>query len=214
MNQSKILLALPNKGRLQKPTLKLLEEADINVTTTDREYLAETSEPHLQIIFARASDIPVYVHFGTTDLGITGYDLILERSSDVYEVMNLEFGACELVLAVPNNSDIFSLDDLPNGVKVATEFPNITDSYFGEKGKKAEIITVHGATEITPTLGLADAIVDLVSTGNTLKSNNLRPIETILTSTARLVCNKISLRTKEKTINSLVKRLKTMSRAG
>jgi len=209
MNTINILLALPNKGRLQKPALKLLEKADIKVNTTDREYLADTSEPQLQIIFARASDIPVYVHFGATDLGITGHDLILERSSDVYELMNLAFGKCKLVLAVPNNSEILSLEDLPNGVKIATEFPNITDSYFGEKGKKVELITVHGATEITPILGLADAIVDLVSTGSTLKSNNLRPIETILTSTARLVCNKISLRTKEKTINSIVKKLKT-----
>jgi ATP phosphoribosyltransferase len=213
MNTSKIILALPNKGRLQKPALKLLEQADIEVTTTDREYLAETSEPQLQLIFARASDIPVYVHFGATDLGITGHDLILERSSDVYELMNLAFGECKLVLAVPNNSEILSLEDLPNGAKVATEFPNITDMYFEKKGKKVEIITVHGVTEITPTIGLADAIVDLVSTGITLKSNNLKPIETILTSTARLVCNKISLRTKGKIINSIVKRLKTKSRA-
>lgn len=214
MTQSKISLALPNKGRLKQPALDMLNKAGVQVLEMEREYLVDTSDPDLQIIFARASDIPVYVHFGTVDLGITGHDLVAERSADVYEILDLKFGDCKLVVAVPDQSEIFKLEDLPNDIRVATEFPNITNAYFEEKGKKAEVITVHGATEITPTLGLADAVVDLMSTGNTLKVNNLRPIETVMTSTARLICNKISHKTKEKPITSLVEKMKNVVGGG
>jgi len=210
MSQDKLSMALPNKGRLQEPAIGLLKKAGIQIVRTERQYLAETSEPNLEIIFVRASDIPAYVHFGAADLGITGYDLVAERMVEVYELLDLKFGRCELTMAVPNRSKICSVQDLPNDFRIATEFPNLTSAYFEKLGKKVEVIAVRGSTEITPTVGLADAIVDLTSTGKTLEANDLRAIGTLLVSSARLICNKIALRTKEKSISSLVSRIRSI----
>jgi len=210
MIHDKLSMALPNKGRLQEPAIDLLKKAGIQIVRTERQYLAETSEPNLEIIFVRASDIPAYVHFGASDLGITGYDLVAERMVEVYDLLDLGFGRCELTMAVPKRSKIYSVQDLPNDFRIATEFPNLTSAYFEKLGKKVEIIAVRGSTEITPSVGLADAIVDLTSTGKTLKANDLRPIGTLLVSSARLVCNKISLRTKEKSISALVSRIRSI----
>jgi ATP phosphoribosyltransferase len=203
-------MALPNKGRLQEPAIGLLKKVGIRIVRTERQYLAETSESNLKIIFVRASDIPAYVYFGAADLGITGHDLVAERMVEVYELLDLKFGRCELTMAVPTGSRIYRVQDLPNDFRIATEFPNLTSAYFEKLGKKIEIIAVRGSTEITPSVGLADAIVDLTSTGKTLEANDLRPIGTLLVSSARLICNKIALRTKEKSISPLVSRIRSI----
>jgi ATP phosphoribosyltransferase len=200
----KIRIAIPNKGRLKKPAIEALGRAGIEVLEEDRAYVSKTSDPRFEAIFARANDIPVYVQYGAVDLGVTGHDLILERDANVLELLDLEFGKCTLVVAVPEDSTIKSVVEVPALARVATGFPNITRKFFEKLGKQVEVLEVSGTAELAPKLGLAQIIVDLTSTGETLKKNKLRVIGTILESTTRLACNKIAYRTFEKQINELL----------
>jgi ATP phosphoribosyltransferase len=177
------------------------------VIEEERTYISQTSNPKYQAIFARANDIPVYVHYGAVDLGITGHDLILEREADVLELLDLEFGKATLVLAVPEDSSIKSVNDIPALTRIATEFPNVTRKYFEKIGKQVEILEVNGTAELAPKLDLAQMIVDITSTGETLRKNKLRIIGEILNSTCRLACNKIAYRTFEKEICELQSKL-------
>ena len=138
----------------------------------------------------RAQDIPEYVQDGAAELGITGRDVVMESGARVNTLMNLGFGKAKLVVAVPKNSKIKSLRDIKSGLRVATEFPNITKKFFKNINKKMEVVTVSGATEITPYLGISDIIVDLTSTGSTLEMNNLRIISEIIDTEAVLIGNK------------------------
>jgi ATP phosphoribosyltransferase len=208
MNSKKIRIAIPNKGRLKEPSLEALARAGIEVLEEDRAYVSRTSDPRFEAIFARANDIPVYVHYGAVDLGITGHDLILERGADVLELLDLEFGNCTLVVAVPEDSQIESVSDVPALARVATGFPNITRSFFENCGKQVEVLEVSGTAELAPKLGLAQIIVDITSTGETLKQNKLKIIGTILESTSRLACNKIAYRTFETQITELLARMR------
>jgi ATP phosphoribosyltransferase len=160
------------------------------------------------VVFARAFDVPVYVQYGAVDLGITGHDLILEREADVYELLDLGFGKCQLVVAVTENSGINSIDDTPAVARVATEYPVLSRKYFETLGKQVEILGVRGTSELAPALGLAQIIVDLSSSGETLRKNKLKVIATILDSTCRLACNKIAYRTFESEINEFLEKLK------
>ncbi|MHC1628409.1 MAG: ATP phosphoribosyltransferase [Candidatus Nezhaarchaeales archaeon] len=201
-----IRIAIPSKGRLHKPSLDLLAKAGFKIGTASRTYATKVND--LEVIFARAADIPVYVHFGAVDMGITGHDLVLEKSVDVYELLDLGFGWCKMVVAVPENSNINSVYELPQGSRIATSFPRITSSYFNSLGLKIEVVEVEGAVEIAPRLGLADAIVDLSTTGRTLRENGLKEIAVILEATARLICNKVSFRVREDEIAKIVEALK------
>ncbi|MDH5816472.1 MAG: ATP phosphoribosyltransferase [Candidatus Nezhaarchaeota archaeon] len=203
----KLRIAIPNKGRLHKPSLDLLIRANFNVEAVSRSYALTAGE--LEVVFARASDIPIYVHFGAVDLGVTGHDLVLEKGVDVYELLDLGFGWCRMVVAVPEEKPISSVYEMPQGSRIATSFPRITSHYFESLGLSVEVIEVEGAVEIAPKLGLADAVVDLTTTGTTLRENNLKEIAVILESTARLICNKVSFRTREKEIIELVNRLRS-----
>lgn len=198
-------IAIPNKGRLHKPSIELLGRIGFKVEEGSRSYSVRVDD--LQVVFARAADIPVYVHFGAVDLGITGHDLVLEKEVDVYELLDLGFGWCKMVVAVPEESNINNVYEVPQGSRVATSFPRITNRYFEGLGLSVEVVEVEGAVEIAPKLGLADAIVDLATTGTTLKENGLKEIATILESTARLICNKVSFRTRE---NEIVRLLEVM----
>ncbi|MCZ2809262.1 MAG: ATP phosphoribosyltransferase [Candidatus Bathyarchaeota archaeon] len=204
----KIRIAIPNKGRLKKPAIEALGRAGIEILGEERTYVSKTSDPRFEAIFARANDIPVYVHYGAVDLGITGHDLILERGADVLELLDLEFGKCNLVVAVPEDSTIKSVGEVPALARVATGFPNITRNFFEKLGKQVEVLEVSGTAELAPKLGLAQIIVDITSTGETLRKNNLRVIGNILESTSRLACNKIAYRTFEKQINELLARMR------
>ncbi|MEM4576105.1 MAG: ATP phosphoribosyltransferase [Candidatus Nezhaarchaeales archaeon] len=195
-------IAIPNKGRLHKPSLELLRRIGFKVEEGSRSYSVRVND--LQVIFARAADIPVYVHFGAVDLGITGHDLVLEKEVDVYELMDLGFGWCKMVVAVPEDSNINNVYEVPQGSRIATSFPRITNRYFEGLGLSVKVVEVEGAVEIAPKLGLADAIVDLSTTGTTLKENGLKEIATILESTARLICNKVSFRARENEITRLL----------
>ena len=181
-------IAVPNKGRLHDPTLALLERAGIHVINgADRKLYAETVDPELSILFARAADIPEYVADGAADLGVTGLDQLREAGHPtVEELLDLEFGHCRIVVAAPELDGIESLDEL-EGKKVATEFPNVAYEFFADRGIEVEIVEVTGATELTPHVEMADAIVDITSTGTTLQVNRLEILAEVLSSSVHLI---------------------------
>ncbi len=180
-------IAVPNKGRLHEPTIDLLERAGLHLENgADRKLYADTVDPDVSVLFARAADIPEYVADGAADLGITGYDQVREAGVDaVTELLDLEFGRCRLVLAAPEDGDITTVSDLA-GKTVATEFPTITRDFFDDHGVEPSVVEVSGATELTPHVEMADAIVDITSTGTTLKMNRLAVVEEVLASSVRL----------------------------
>ncbi|WP_458208446.1 ATP phosphoribosyltransferase [Haladaptatus sp. NG-SE-30] len=180
-------IAVPNKGRLHDPSMELLEHAGLHtVDGADRKLYANTVDPDVTLLFARAADIPEYVSDGAADVGITGLDQVREADTgNVEDLLDLEFGQCRLVLAAPEDGDIDSIADLA-GKTVATEFPNIAAQYFAETDVSPEIVEVSGATELTPHVDMADAIIDITSTGTTLKVNRLAIIDEVLSSSVRL----------------------------
>jgi ATP phosphoribosyltransferase len=189
----RIRIALPNKGRLSEKALQLFEQAGLRAALrTDRALMAALGSD-FQAIFVRSADIPEYVADGAAEVGVTGADLVAERGREVEEVLDLGFGACRLVVAARDESSVRSPADLPAGTRVATSFPRITSRYFAELGVPIGIAPVSGATEIAPHLGIADVIVDLTSTGSTLRVHGLREIGTVMSSSARLVASPAAL---------------------
>jgi ATP phosphoribosyltransferase len=187
-----IRLAIPNKGRIAQPIRDLIERSGLGIIENgDRSLIARTRDPHVQILFARPIDIPEYVATGVADLGITGHDMVVERSSDVKELLNLGFGNATVVLAVPEDSPYQSAKDL-EGKRVSTEFPAITRKFFKKIGVKPILVPVGGACEVTPHLGISDAIVDLSSSGTTLRQNRLVVIENVLETSTFLIANTLS----------------------
>jgi ATP phosphoribosyltransferase len=180
-------IAVPNKGRLHDPSMELLEHAGLHtVDGADRKLYANTVDPDVTLLFARAADIPEYVSDGAADAGITGLDQMREADpGNVEDLLDLDFGQCRLVLAAPEDGDIDSVSDLA-GRTVATEFPHIAETYFAETDVAPDIVEVSGATELTPHVDMADAIIDITSTGTTLKVNRLAVIDEVLSSSVRL----------------------------
>jgi len=188
-----IRIALPSKGRISEPAVKLLGKAGIGVKdTTNRRLFSETDDENISVMFTRAADIPEFVADGAADLGMTGLDLIEENGASVKILEDLNFGSAKLVLAVPEDSSIDTISDIKNGAVVATEFPNLTKRYFKNKNIEAKIVELSGSTEIAPFIGVADIITDLTSTGTTLKMNHLKIIDIILESSIKLIANKKS----------------------
>jgi len=187
-------IAIPNKGRLSEEALDLFEKAGLKAQfRADRALVASLGDD-FQAIFVRAADIPEFVADGAADLGVTGADLLEEaQREEVEELLDLGFGSCRLVVAVRDESPVSTPGDLPEGTRVATSFPGLTRRYFESLGTSIQVVPVSGAAEIAPHLGVADVIVDLTSTGSTLRVNGLKEIGTILTSTARLVANRDAL---------------------
>ena len=183
-------LAVPNKGRLHEPTLSLLDQAGLHVVDgADRKLFADTVDPDVTVLYARAADIPEYVADGAADIGITGLDQVREAGADsIRELLDLGYGRCRIVLAAPESREITAVSDLAGGT-IATEFPTITRRYFDELGYSPSILTVSGATELTPHVDMADAIVDITSTGRTLKMNQLVEVEEILRSSVYLIAH-------------------------
>jgi ATP phosphoribosyltransferase len=179
-------VAVPNKGRLHEPSVDLLERAGLPIeSTAERKLYADTVDPDVTVLFARAADIPEYVADGAAAVGITGRDQVVESGTDLVELVDLEFGRCRLVLAAPEGGDIAAPADLTGGT-VATEFPKITREYLDREGIDADVVEVTGATELTPHVEMADAIVDITSTGTTLRMNRLGVIDEVLESSVRL----------------------------
>jgi ATP phosphoribosyltransferase len=180
-------IAVPNKGRLHDPTMDLLERAGLQVVDgTDRKLYADTVDPEVTVLYARAADIPEYVADSAADIGITGLDQARETDrSNLVDLLDLEFGACRLVLAAPEDGAVDAVSGLAGGT-VATEFPNVTREFFDEHGVDVEVVEVSGATELTPHVDIADAIVDITSTGTTLRMNRLVEVADVLESSVRL----------------------------
>jgi ATP phosphoribosyltransferase len=182
-------IAVPNKGRLHDPAVDLLERAGLHIRDgADRKLYADTVDPDVSVLFARASDIPEYVADGAAAVGITGLDQVRESEVDLVDLLDLEFGRCRLVLAAPEDGPIESVDALANAT-VATEFPNITRQYFADQSVSPDVVEVSGATELTPHVEIADAIVDITSTGTTLRMNRLAVVDEVLQSSVHLFAN-------------------------
>ena len=189
MRDRRIRIAIPNKGRLSEQTLELFEQAGLKAAfRADRALVASLGQD-FQAIFVRAQDIPEYVADGAAELGVTGSDLVVESGRDVEEILHLGFGKCRLIVAVKDESPVKSAKDLPPGTRVATSFPRSAKQYFESLGIPIQIAQVSGAAEIAPHLGVADVIVDLTSTGSTLRVNGLREVDTILHSSAALIAS-------------------------
>jgi ATP phosphoribosyltransferase len=185
-----VRIALPNKGRLNQSAIRLMNKIGFPVPdSSNRTLLAEFGKGRYQVLLARARDIPEFVEMGAADMGITGLDLLMETRRDVDKVMDLDFGKCRLIVAVPDDSSVQSVEEIKDGCTVATCYPILTEEYFSKAGKKVRIAEVSGATEVAPQVGLADIITDLTETGSTLKLNHLREIGTILESKAVLIVN-------------------------
>jgi ATP phosphoribosyltransferase len=187
-------IAIPNKGRLSEQALELLETAGLKPEfRADRALVARLGDS-FQAIFVRAQDIPEFVADGAAEFGITGSDLVEEAHRDeITELLDLGFGKCRLVVAARDESPLKVPGDLAPGTRVATSFPGIARRYFQELGVEIQVVPVSGAAEIAPHLGVADIIVDLTSTGSTLRVNGLREIGTILHSSARIIANEGAL---------------------
>ena len=200
----KIKIAIPSKGRISEPSINILEKAGLGlIDKNNRKLISKTFNDDIEVMFARASDIPEFVNDGVADMGITGVDLIQENKAEVSELLDLRFGQTKLVIAAPEESNINSVDDITNDMKVATEFPVLTEKYLNEKGLDLKIVKLSGSTEAAPFIGIADMITDLTSTGTTLKMNHLEIIDTILDSTIKLIANPNSLNEKRELIEAV-----------
>jgi ATP phosphoribosyltransferase len=179
-------IALPNKGRLAEDTRELFEDAGLPIRARGDRALTASLGGEFEAIFVRAQDIPEFVADGAADAGITGWDLVCESERELDVRLDLEFGRCRLVVAAREESGIERIDEI-DAERVATAFPRVARRFFERLGRRVEIVPVSGAAEIAPHLGIADIVVDLTSTGSTLKVNGLREVATVLESTARLV---------------------------
>ena len=198
------------KGKLIEPTLELFGRAGYGaarLATESRRLVFVCPDIDMTFLIVRPTDVPTYVEYGAADVGIVGKDVLLEQDSDVYEPLDLGFGACRIAVAALRGQE--SRDRLSSKIRVATKYPKITERYFNQRGVPVEIIKLYGSIELAPIVGLADRIVDLVETGNTLKAHDLVEVECIAQSTARLIVNRASLKLKHQAVAELVKKLRT-----
>jgi ATP phosphoribosyltransferase len=203
-------IAVPNKGRLQEDALGILRKIGLRARPGQNALLQNLHGGEYQLLFVRSEDIPEYVELGAADLGITGLDLVNETNRDVDVLMDLEFGKCRLVAAVPEGSNISNVDEIPDGATVATSFPLLTETFFKAKNKDVKVVTVSGATELTPAVGLADLITDLVQSGGTLKRNHLVELDTILESSCVVLGNRNRLQNDRDAIDVLLGALESV----
>ncbi len=205
----KLKIAVPSKGRISNPSIDILEKAGLGLKdNNNRQLISKTHNKNIDIMFARASDIPEFVSDGIVDMGISGVDLIKESESDVVELLDLNFGQTKLVLASPEESEINSVEDLTSDMTIATEFPTLTKKYLKSHGLNSKIVKLSGSTEIAPFIGVADLITDLTSTGTTLKMNHLKIIDTILESTIVLITNDEALENKKEMVEAVKRSIK------
>jgi ATP phosphoribosyltransferase len=201
-------LALPNKGRLAEPSVDLLRAAGLDFELSERRLSASVANADLELLFVRTEDVAEYVADGLVELGLSGADLIAEHGGELRTILPLGFGACSLVLAVPRESDATDTAGVA-GARIATSFPRVTTAYLERCGVEAQVVEVRGAVEVTPQLGVADAVVDLVASGSTLRMNGLRPIATLLASEAVLVARDGAVDTDER-VGALVDMLRSV----
>lgn len=205
-------IAVQSKGRLYDETMELLSEAGINLTAAKRSLLVPSKNFPIEVLFLRDDDIPDSVSTGTADIGIVGLNEVLEKAKKVNVVRKLGFSKCRLSLAIPNGSGYTGLKWF-EGKKIATSYPNILRSFFLEKGINADLHEISGSVEIAPSIGLADAIFDIVSSGSTLISNNLSEVVTVLDSEAVLIEGKPLTEIKKEILEELLFRIEAVKAA-
>ena len=203
-----LTLALP-KGRLLRPALDLLRRAGVDGIPEDsRRLLLTDATARLRLLVLKPADVPTYVEYGAADLGIVGKDVLAEQEPEVYEPLDLGFGHCRLVVAEPK--ELWERDDPAkwSWVRVATKYPNLTRRYFAERGIQVEVVRLDGSIELAPLVGLAERIVDLVQSGETLRANGLVEVAEIMPSTARLIVNRAAQKTAYQAVSRLLEELR------
>ena len=207
-----------SKGRILKDTLPLLASAGIELLEdpdVSRKLILDTTQDNVKIVAIRAADVPTYVEFGAADLGVAGKDVLMENNgSELYELLDLGIARCRLAVAEPAGLAKVDNPDNWRRLRIATKYVNITRRHFAAKGIQTDIIKLYGSMELAPLAGLSDRIVDLVSTGNTLKANGLVEVEHIADISTRLVANKASMKMKQADIKRLVDQLASAVAAG
>ena len=195
-----------SKGRILDQTLPLLERAGISIAKSElesRKLILDTNHSDVKVIVIRASDVPVFVQHGAADFGIAGKDVLLEHGANgIFELLDLGISKCKLMFASKKGQDLNK-----STLKVATKYVKSAKEYFYRQGKQVEVIKLYGAMELAPIVGLSDCIVDLVDTGNTLKANNLVPLELIQEISSRLIVNSAAFNTKHKDINQWIQKI-------
>ena len=195
-----------SKGRILDQTLPLLEKAGISIAKSElesRKLILDTNLSDVKVIVIRASDVPVFVQHGAADIGIAGKDVLLEHGANgIFELLDLGISRCRLMVASKKDQDLNK-----STLKVATKYVKSAKDYFYRQGKQVEVIKLYGAMELAPIVGLSDCIVDLVDTGNTLKANNLVPLELIQEISSRLIVNSAAFNTKHKEINQWIQKI-------
>ena len=209
MTSRPLTLALP-KGRLFRPALELLRRTGVTgIPADDSRRLIFTDQARgLRVLALKPADVPTYVEYGAADLGIVGKDILSEQEPDVYEPLDLGFGFCQLVVAEPKA--LWERDDPAkwSWVRVATKYPNLTRRYFAERGIQVEVVRLDGSIELAPAVGLAERIVDLVQSGETLRANGLVEVAEILVSTARLIVNRAAQKTAYQAVSRFLDELR------
>lgn len=203
-----ITIAL-SKGRIFKETMPLLAHADIypkDDPESSRKLILDTNHEHIKFVIIRATDVPTYVQYGAADLGVAGKDVLLEHGgAGLYEPLDLNIAKCRLMTAGPVE-EAENKTTSPR-LRVATKFVNVAKRFYAEQGQQVEVIKLYGSMELAPLVNLADRIVDVVDTGNTLKANGLKPLEHIAHISSRLIVNKASLKMKHQQVNSLIDKI-------
>lgn len=215
MARDRLSIALP-KGKLYQPSVNLLREAGLpweELMVESRQLVFEYEpengcELGVKYILCRPTDIPTFVEYGAADLGIVGKDTIAEENKYVFELLDLKYGYCRMVAAAP--ASLAKRGDLNSfsHTRVASKFPRVAENYFNDKGIQVEVIKLHGNIELAPSVGLSELVVDIVSTGRTLKENNLVVLEEIFPATARLIANRVSYRMKFATLQPLIEKMR------
>ncbi len=203
-----ITIALP-KGKLFGLSTELLKKVGWTAEglhEKSRKLVITNDAAKLKFIITKTADVPTYVEYGAADIGIIGKDVIMESGKDIYELLDLGFGKCHLMMAVPKDKKRARLEDYAH-TRVATKFPRLAKKFFDERGMQMEYIKLNGSIELGPIVGLSESIVDIVETGTTLRENNLEEIVHIADATARLIANRVSYRLKFERINNLVTEL-------
>jgi len=208
VTRAPVVIAFP-KGRLLEPTIEVFGKIGVRtkgLTRDTRQLLFETEVAGVMVMVVRAVDVPTYVEYGAADLGVAGKDVLLEHPKDVYEPLDLGYGHCRVVWAEPQRKAA-ARGGWAATRRVATKYPNIAERYFTQRGLPMELIKLSGAVELAPRIGLAESIVDLVSTGKTLEENHLTVVEEIARSTAHLIVNRASMKVKYRRVQEIVEQL-------
>ena len=210
-----LTIALP-KGKLFSLSARLFEEIGItaeHMSEKSRKLVISNHDLKVQFIITKTSDVPTYVEYGAADIGIIGKDVLLESGQDVYELLDLGFGKCRLMMAVPREEKRAHLMDYAH-TRVATKYPNIAEQFFARQGMQMEYIKLNGSIELGPIVGLSESIVDIVETGTTLVENDLEEIAHIMDVSARLIVNRVSFKLKFDRIYKIVNDLKQVLESG